>query len=268
MIEVNNILGPCATLSSVAIAIFVFTLPKALSSYNEKNTSLSGIDIPDSVEKQKFFNVFIFQGSIFLFVLSFVSLLTGFLFITALWASLILNSANSLFTESGVISYFTDLVWWLGIVILVLAVISATLFGSEAIIGKKKLSLLARIYVNNVLNQKSTGSETEKMIPEAKLYYEKGAYGESILYSAMSLENALKTKYNLPLNLNFRRVVVELKDKLGKIVPVEELNSVRRIRNKAAHPGQDNIVTKEDAEMVLNTVENLLKRLDQDDENC
>ena len=88
MIELKYLIGPGATLSAVSIAIFVFSLPRALSIYNEKMAALHEVDVPDLIKKQKLFNFFVYQDSILLFAISFVSLVIGFLFVTFLYMSL------------------------------------------------------------------------------------------------------------------------------------------------------------------------------------
>jgi hypothetical protein len=77
-----------------------------------------------------------------------------------------------------------------------------------------------------------------------------------------SLEFALKSRFNIPIHLNFGRAIVELKEELGKIVPVEELNTIRKIRNIAAHSSPEGRVAKKDAKQVLRLVEDILQKLE------
>jgi HEPN domain-containing protein len=101
-------------------------------------------------------------------------------------------------------------------------------------------------------------------LPASKRLFEIGAYGEAILNSVASLEIALKTRFSLPVNVSFGRVVIDLREELGKIISVDELNNIRRIRNMVAHSTPGKRVTREDAETVLSAVDNIMRKLELD----
>lgn len=263
MIEARDLLAPGATLLAVALAVFAFALPRALEIGRKKRAALLEADIPDSVKKQNKFLWFVFGDSITLFMASILSLMIGVGFVIFMHDTLKLYLDSPLLTIDRVLEEFRFLLFMLFGALIVLFVGSLTLFTTEVIIGEKNLPLLARVYARGVLGRWPSKVDTDSLVPEARNLYKKGAFGESVLYSTASLETALKSRFNLPINLNFGRAIVELKEQLGKIVPVEELNNIRVIRNIAAHPSPERKVTKKDAEQALRLVEKILKRLEK-----
>ena len=81
------------------------------------------------------------------------------------------------------------------------------------------------------------------------------------MYSVASLELELRNILNIPEGIGFGRLIGSVSDRLGDVVSISELIEIRRVRNIAAHPSPTSTVTKKDAENVLTSVDNILKRL-------
>lgn len=264
MIEVRDLLGPGATLSAVTLAVFVFAFSRSLAIFNEKRAALLEADVPDPVKKQKLFIFFVFGDSILMFMISFLSLVIGILFVIVLYQSLQLYLGSPLFTVDKILGDFSYLLLMLVIILAFFLVASLALFATEAIIGEKKLPLLARVYARSVLGRRSSNAEAGSLVPEARFLYEKEAFGESVLYSVASLELALRNKLDLPEGVGFRRLLGSVREKLGEVIVADELIKIRNIRNIAAHPSPERKVTKKDAEQVLHLVGKILQRLQGD----
>lgn len=261
MIGVGDLLGPGATLAAVALAVFAFTLPRALAIYKEKRAALLEADVPNHVKKQKKFILFVFGDSQLLFLISFLSLIIGIGFVISLYHALQLYLGSPLFTIDRVLGEFSFLLFTLFILLIVLLAASLALFTAEVIIGEKKLPLLARIYARSVLGRRSSKVEANSLVPEARKLYDKEAFGESVLYSMASLELALRNKLDLPEGVGFGRLLGSVSEKLGGVISAEELIKIRNVRNIAAHPSPEKQVTKEEAEEVISRVGEILKRL-------
>jgi HEPN domain-containing protein len=267
MIELKELLAPTAALFAVIFAIFGFFFPRALTLYRERRAALSEIDVPDHIRKRFGFKIGALGDVILLYVTSVSLLILGIVYCPALLyriANFYLGS--QMFSSTEILSDFRSLSLWFGILssavlVAVLALVTNDMFAS------KRLPLLVRVYIGNVLGQRASKAEADKLLPESKRLFEVGAYGEAILNSVASLEIALKSRFNLPLQLSFGRVIISLEEELGKIVPVEELNNIRKIRNMVAHPTPERHVTREDAEKVLNLVDSIVRRLELDIEN-
>lgn len=267
MIEVGGLLGPSATLSAVALAVFAFAFPRVLEIYNKKRTAVLEADVPDPVKRQKIFVLFVFGDSYLLFMTSTLLLLIGAGFVIALYHSLKLYLGSSLFTIDEILGDFGFLLIMLALVLIGLFVASFALFTAEAFIGEEKLPLLARVYARSVLGRRSRKTETDSLSHEARLLFKKESFGESVLYSVASLELALRNRLDLPEGIGFGRLLVSVRERLGEVIAIDELTKIRNIRNIAAHPSPERKVTRKDAEQVLHLVGNILQRL-QGDEKC
>jgi len=267
MLELKELLAPTAALFAVIFAIFGFLFPRALTLYRERQAVLSEVDVPDHIRRRVRFRIGALGDILLLFMTSVSLLILGIIYCPALLyriANFYLGSQT--FSSAEILSDFRDLSLWFGVlssavVVAVLALLSNDIFAS------KRLPLLVRVYIGNVLGQRASKAEADKLLPESKRLFEMGAYGEAILNSVASLEIALKSRFNLPSQLSFGRVIIGLKEELGEIVPVEELNNIRKIRNMVAHPTPEKHVTREDAEKVLNMVDSIVRGLELDIEN-
>jgi HEPN domain-containing protein len=268
MLDPMELLAPIATLFAVIIAIFAFMFPRALELYKERLSAISEIDVPDYIRERFGFKIGALGDALLLFSTSVLLLGLGTIYCPALLyriANFYLGSTD--FGASQILSDFREFVLAFGIFSALALVAVVTLFINDVFFSEKRLPALVKIYLRNILGQRVRKAETKKLLPESKRLLKMGAYGEAILNSIASLEIALKSRFDLPLHLSFGRVIIDLKEELGKIVSLEELNNIRKIRNMAAHPTPERRVTKEDAETVLNVVDSIMRRLELDIEN-
>ncbi len=265
MLEPKELLAPTATLFAVIVAIFAFMFPRALELYRERLSAVSEIDVPDYIRKRSGFKIGAL-GDVGLLSLTSVSLLIlGVIYCPALLyriVSFYLGSTD--FRPDQILNDFRNFSLIFGGLSSLALVAIITLFINDVFVSGKKLPVLVKIYLRNILGQRVGKAETEKLLPESKRLFEIGAYGEAILNSVASLEIALKSRFNLPLHLSFGRVIIDLKEELGKIVSVEELNNIRSTRNMVAHPTPEKHVTRENAETVLKVVDSIMRGLELD----
>jgi len=168
---------------------------------------------------------------------------------------------SRMFSTAQILSDFRDLSFWFGIIVSAVFVAIIALFSNDIFFMQKRLPILVRVYVRNILKQRASRDEIDSLLPEAEKLYQKGAFGESVLYSVASLEAALKNRLDLPPDVGFGRLLGSVREKLGEVISAEELIEIRRVRNIAAHPSPERQVTKKDAKQVLHLVENILRRL-------
>jgi len=261
MVEVGDLLAPCATLSAVTLAVFVFALPRALDIGKKRKAALIEADVPDQVKKQVLFNLFVFGDGLLLFIAGLLSLYLGTGFIISMHHILKLSLDSPVVTADRILEEFDSLLLMLLIVLVVLVVGSLALFTTEVIIGEKKLPLLARVYARGVLGRRPSKVDADNLVPEARNLYRKGAFGESVLYSMAALELALRDKLDLHEGVGFRRLFVSVVERLGDVLSAEELFNIGRLRNIAAHPSPETKVVKQDAEQALRLVEDILRKL-------
>ena len=261
MFEVGDLLSPSATLAAISLAVFIFSFPRSLSIYKEKRTALLEADVPDPVKEQRLFKLFVFGDGLLLFFTGLMSLTMSILFIIFMSRTISLYLGSPFLTASRVLGDFGQLLLLSLIVLIVLVLASLALFTTEVIVGEKRLPLLARVYARSVLGRGSSKVEIDSLVPEARSLYEKGAFGESVLYSMASLELALRNNLDLPEGVGFGRLLGTVRERLEGVISVEELIEIRRLRNSAAHPSPERRVTKQDAEQVLHLVENILQKL-------
>jgi len=268
MLEPKELLAPIAALFAVIFAIFGFLFPRALVLYRERKSALSEIDVPDNIKKRFGFKIGALGDFLLLFTTSVSLLILGIVYCPKLLyriANFYLGSTD--FCSEQIITGFRDFVFLFGILASVALVAIIAYFFNDIFVSEKRLPPLVRIYVRSVLGQRVTKAESDKLLPEAQRLYEIRAYGEAILNSVASLEIALKSRFDLPAHLNFGRVIISVADELGKIVPTEELNYIRKTRNMAAHPTPERRVTKEDAKKVISIVDNIMQKLELGPEN-
>lgn len=261
MIEPKELLGPTVTLFAVIFAIFMFLFTRALTLYRERQISLSEAEVPDDIRMKFGFKIGTLGDIILLFMTSVLLLILGIVYCPTLLHRIISYYLGSeLFSNADILSDFRDLTFWFGILSSVILLAVFALLSNDIFVSKR-LPTIIRVYVGRVLGQKATKAETDSLLPEARILYEKGAFGESVLYSVASLELALKDKLDLPEGIGFGRLFGSVKDKLEGIIDVEELVEIRRVRNIAAHPSHEKHVDKRDAEHVLKSVEKILQSL-------
>jgi len=264
MLEPKELLAPTAALFAVIFAIFGFLFPRALTLSRERKAALSEIDVPDHVRKRLGFKIGALGDVLLLYVTSVSLLILGIVYCPAL----LYRIANfylgpQMFSSTEILSDFRDLSLWFGILSSAVLVVVFALFSND-IFASKRLPLLVRVYIGNVLGQRASKAEADSLLPAARNLLNKGAFGESVLYSMASLELALRDKLGLPAGVGFGRLLGSVREKLGEVIPVEELIKIRNLRNIAAHPSPEKKVTKKDAEQVIRLVGNILQRLQGD----
>jgi mRNA interferase RelE/StbE len=261
MIEPKELLSPTATLFAVIFAIFVFLFMRALAMYRERQITLSEVDVPDYIRKRLGFKIGALGDVLLLFLSGVLLLVLGIVYCPALLyriANFYLGS--EMFSSAQILSDFRGLTLWFGILSSVVLAAVLALFSNEVFVSKR-LPTIVRVYIGSVLGRRATKAEADSLLPEARILYEKDAFGESVLHSMASLELALRNKLDLPAGVGFGRLLGGVVDKLGGVISPEELLIIRRVRNIAAHPSPERRVTKQDAEQVLHLVENILWRL-------
>jgi hypothetical protein len=263
MIDMGDILGPCATLLAVSLAVFVFTLPRSLTLYRERMSAYSDVDVPDSIKKRCLFRFFVFGDGFLLMSVGGISLILGVLFVIIMSQTIGLYLGSSTITIVKILENFDIFLLILVIVLIALLVASLALFTTEILVSEKRLPLLARVYAHRVLGRSSSTTDTNSLLPKARDLYIKEAFGDSVLHSVAALEIALRDRFDLPERVGFGRLIGEVSEKLERFMPIDTLIEIRRIRNIAAHPSPESQVTEEDAKHVLELVEDILSRIDE-----
>jgi mRNA interferase RelE/StbE len=264
MLEPKELLAPTAALFAVIFAIFGFLFPRALTLSRERKAALSEIDVPDHVRKRLGFKIGALGDAFLLYMTSVSLLILGIIYCPALLyriANFYLGS--QMFSSSEILSDFRDLSLWFGILSSAVLVAVLALLSNDVFVSKR-LPLLVRVYIGNVLGQRASKAEADSLLPEARSLYKKGAFGESVLYSMASLELALRDKLGIPAGVGFGKLLGSVSEKLGDVISVGELIEIRRVRNVAAHPLPERRVKKQDAKEVLRLVGNILQRLQGD----
>ena len=263
--EPKDLLGPTATLFAGLFAIASFLFVRASALYRERQRALSEIDVPDSIRKNKAFNISIRGDFIFLFI----TCLALFLIAVVYCPNLLYRIANFYlgspqFSSIDIIANFKEMSQVLLVVSFLLLLVPFILIGGDFFVSRR-FPVIVRFFAGNVLGYRLIKkNEAEKFLPEAKKLYEKEVFGESVLYSVASLEEALKNRLGLPPDVGFGRLLGGVREKLGDVISTEELINIRRVRNIAAHPSSERQVTKKDAEQVLRLIEDILQRLQMD----
>lgn len=261
MLEPKELLAPTAALLAVIFAIFGFLFPRALTLYRERQAALSEIDVPDYIRKRFGFRIGALGDVLFLFMTSVLLLIVGVVYCpTLLYRIANFYLGSQVFSSAQILSDFRDLSFWFGIFCTAVLAAVLILFSNDVFVSKR-LPLLVRVYIGNVLGQRASKSEADSLLPEAKKLYKQGAFGEAVLYSVASLELALRDKLALPVGVGFGRLLGSVIERLGGVISAEGLINIRTIRNIAAHPSPERKVTKQDAEQALRLVEDMLQKL-------
>lgn len=262
MIEPRDLLGPTATLLAVTFAIFAFLMIRVLALLKERRAALSEIDVPDDIGKRVGFRIGVLGDILLLSGTGIAIFLVGIVYCPNLLyriSDYYLGSTK--FTASDILLMFRELLSALMLVSVVLFAVPFVLIANDVFVNKR-WPLIVRIFAGNVLRQKLVSrDEAKTLLPEARKAYNRGAFGQAILYGFTSLELELKNRFGLPADVGFGRILGVVIEKLGGVVSPDELLRIRRLRNTAAHPSPERRVTSEDAEEALSLVENILQRL-------
>lgn len=261
MIEPKDLLAPTATLFAVTFAVFVFLFIRASQLYKERRAALFEVDVPSDIRKRTGFKIGVLGDVIVALTTSITVLILGLIYCPALLsriASFYLGSQT--FSSTEILSQFRELSQWLmAASILVIVSIFAIFSGGVFISGR--LPILARVYIRKVLGERAIKVEADSLLPEARSAYERGAFGEAILYSVVALEVAAQNKLSLPVKTRLRDVIQRMQDAKISDITGKQLEDIVQVRNKAAHPLPERPVTGGDAKQVLSMVEKLLKEL-------
>ncbi len=171
MIGMGDILGPCATLLAVSLAVFAFSLPRSLSIYRERMTAFTDLDVPETVRKRGLFRLFVFGDGYLLMSAGGVSLIIGIMFAIIMSQSINYFLGSSFITINKILENLDTFLWFLVIVLLVLLVASLALFSTEVLVAEKKLPLLARVYAHRILGRSSSKSDADSLLPVARDLY-------------------------------------------------------------------------------------------------
>jgi hypothetical protein len=262
MIEIKELLAPCATIFALLFAIFAFLLPQALKLYSQIRTMLSKVEVPDSIRKDWKFKIGVLGHTMLLSFVGLYSLTLG-----AIYCPILLNrivqyylgsqaySVNEILRDFGDLTRFIVVLGGITLVA-VPAMIANDFFISE------KYPTLVKVYIKDVLDIRVADKEVSSLLPEAHTLFNQEKYLESVLYSAAALEYAIRSKLGVLPQYGWSNLTDIIFQKMGAS-SAEKLRRIRQIRNIATHLTPNTSITKKESKEVLEASSDLIRQLEQ-----
>jgi hypothetical protein len=262
MLEIKELLAPCAAIFALLFAAFAFLLPQALKLYNQTRDMLSKVEVPDSIKKDWRFTIGIHGHSMLLTFASIFSLFLGVMYCMLLYRITQFYLDSQAHSVNEILNDFSDLTLWVVVLASIIIVAALAMIANEIFISEKKYPTLLKIYIKKVLNLRPKDKEVSGLLPEAHTLFNQGKYLESVLYSAATLEYAIRSKLGVLPQYGWSNLIDIVPKKMGAL-NVEKLRRIRQIRNSAAHPTPNTSITEEEAKEVLEASSALIKQLEQ-----
>jgi len=261
MLEIKELLAPCATIFALLFAIFAFLLPQALRLYSQTRTTLSKVEVPDSIKKNWRFTIGVHGHSMLLALASIFSLFLGAMYCALLYRITQYYLGSQAYSANEMLSDFSDLTWWVAGLVSIIILAALVMIVNEIFISEKYPTLL-KIYIKEVLNVRPKDEEVSSLLSEARTLFNQGKYLESVLYSAAALEYAIRSKLGVLPQCGWSNLIDVVHQKMGTL-DAEKLDKIRRIRNLAAHPTPSTAITEKESKEVLETSTDLIRQLEQ-----
>ncbi|OGN96219.1 MAG: hypothetical protein A2Z77_08440 [Chloroflexi bacterium RBG_13_51_36] len=262
MIEIKELLAPCATIFGLLFAIFAFLLPQALNRYSQTRTMLSKVEVPDSIRKDRKFKIGVLGHTLLLSFVSLYSLTVG-----AIYCPILLNRVVRYYLGSQahsvneILSNFSELTWLL-IILGGITLTTAPVMLVHDFFISEKYPTLVKVYTKDVLSIRATDKEVSSLLPEAHTLFDQGKYLESILYSTAALEYAIRNRLGVSPQHGWSNLMDIIPQKMGTL-NAEKLRRIRQIRNIAVHPTPNTSITEKESKEVLEASTDLIIQLEQ-----
>jgi hypothetical protein len=264
MIEIKELLAPCATIFALSFAMFAFLLPQALKLYSEARTMSSKVEVPDSIKKNWRFTIGVYGHSMLLAFAGIFSAFLGAMYCVLLYRIAQYYLGSQAYSPNEILSDFSDLTWWVGGLASIIIVAGVVMIANEIFISERKYPTLLKAYIREVLNVRPKDEEVSSLLPEARILFNQGKYLESVLYSAAALEYAVRNKLGVSPQHGWSNLIDVIFQKMGAL-NTEKLRRVRQIRNIAVHPTPSTSITEEESKEVLEASTDLMRQLEQMD---
>lgn len=262
MIEVKELLAPCATIFALLFAVFAFLLPQAIRLGNETIRMLSKVEVPDIIRKNWRFRVGTFGHSMLLSLVGISSLVTGAVYCPLIMHRIVqyyLGSQTS--SANEILSDFNELTQWIIALSIVIVVAALAMLANDLFISKRYPTLL-RVYIKRILDMKVSDEEASSLLPEARTLFNQEKYLESVLYSIAAVEYAIRGELGVSPPSGWGTLTDPLLHRLGSSV-APTLQRIGQIRNNALHPTPNTSITKKESEEVLKASSDLMRQLEQ-----
>lgn len=260
MIEVKELLAPCAAIFALLFAVFAFLLPQAIRLGNQTRSMLSEVEVPDTIRKSWRFRLGTSGHFALLGFVSISSLLTGAVYCPLIMHRIVqyylgsqTHSANEIL---GNFNELTQFIMALSIIIVVtaLAMVANDLFISE------NYPALLKVYIKKILGIKTSDEEVSGLLPEANSLFGQGKYLESVLYSTAALDHAMRSKLGVSRQYGWRALTNIALHELGAS-NAAILDRIGAVRSSAIHPTPNTSITKDEAKEILEASRGLIKQL-------
>ena len=262
MLEIKELLAPCATIFALLFAAFAFLLPHALKLYSQTRAMLSKVEVPDSIKKNWKFTIGVHGHSMLLAFASIFSLFLGAMYCALLYRITQYYLGSQAYSANEILSDFSNLTWWVGGLASIIIVAALAMIANEIFISEKKYPTLLKVYIKEVLNVRPKDKEVSSLLLEAHTLFNQKKYLESVLYSAAALEYAIRSKLGVLPQYGWRGLTDMILKNFGAS-NAETLNRIRQIRNIAMHPTPSTSITKKESEEVLEASSDLFRQLEQ-----
>jgi hypothetical protein len=262
VLEIKDLLAPCAAIFALLFAAFAFLLPQALKLYNQTRDMLSKVEVPDSIKRDWRFTIGVHGHSMLLTFASIFSLFLGVMYCTLLYRITQYYLGSQAHSANEILNDFSDLT--LGVVVLATIIIVAALamIVNEIFISEKKYPTLLKAYIKKVLNVRPKDEEVSSLLPEAQILFNQEKYLESILYSTAALEYAIRSKLGVSPQYGWINLTDTISQMMGA-ANAAKLQRIRQIRNNAVHPIPNTSITEKESKEVLEASSDLIKKLEQ-----
>ena len=261
MIEIKELLAPCATIFALLFAIFAFLLPQALRLVNQLSSNLSKVEVPDSIRKDWRFKIGVSGHIMLIGLVGIYSLTVGVVYCPILMNRIIQYYLGSrAYAVDEILSNFSELTEWimaLGVIVLVAAFV---MIANDIFISEKYPTLL-KVYTKDILDVRQKDKEVSSLLPEAHTLFNQGKYLESVLYSAAALEYTIRRKLGVSAQHGWSNLT-DITQKTGAL-NAEKLHRIRQIRNIAVHPTPNTSITEKESKEVLEASSDLIRQLEQ-----
>jgi len=262
MIEIKELLAPCATIFALLFAMFAFLFPQALKLYGETRTTLSKIEVPDSVRKDWKFKIGVLGRTMLLGFVGLYSLTLG-----VIYCPLLLNrivgyySGSQAYSVNEILNDFGDLTRFLMVLGIITLAAALAMMANDLFIIETHPTLI-KVYIKDVLNMRVADKEVSSLLPEARILFDQEKYPESVLYSTAALEYTIRGKLGVLPQYGWGNLADIIFQKMGAS-NAEKLRRIRQIRNIAVHPIPNTSVTEKESKEVLKASSDLITQLEQ-----
>jgi hypothetical protein len=260
LLEVKDLLAPCATIFALLFAAFAFLLPQALRLYRQTRVMLSKVEVPDSIKRDRRFIIGVHGPYMLVTSASIFSLFLGALFCGLLYRIIQYYLGSQAHSTNQILGDFSTLTLCVAVLASIIIIAAIVIMVNDIFVNEKHPTLV-KIYTKDALNIRVTDKEVGSLLPEARKLFDQGKYLESILYSAAALEYAMSSKLGVSPQHGWRNLADIIVQKIGT-ANIEKLRMVGQIRNMAIHPTPNTSITEEEAREVLEVSSDLIKQLE------